>query len=425
MKTRTRKYPSLDNVSFNSADYSLTNYSTPISTTMSTLPSSSSASETLIEKYSDMVEACKNNAELITTRGTAEQGISALKEIKEIQALPATTTIAETAKILAQNEGKKLDLLVTQSSAVNPSISLQPAEETQFKFTFKRKSIRDNQPILNPVNEIYSATDFKVQISDVYTSALGEVICVQTDSDFNLIKEKIFNHSVKSGNSTFPLTDYFDIRAQVVSAFSIKTAGIKRDSLEKDNLLITSDSNPPTLDLDKAITLLLRYNPGWFKQPSDVETIEMFGGKNSNGPAIISLKIHVSRRVFRNFLRKPKPIIMIGTEPVRIFEEVPVVQCLKCCRFEHTADSCKNSSRCRFCGLSDKGTNGHFSRNCKSKNVPKCVNCLDDYAQKNKDPSDIPSHHATSFKCPLLKTQSNLVRASAKQEAAMSFTLEP
>lgn len=365
-----------------------------------------------------MNSACERVVDLVAKKGTPPQAIAALEKIREIQALPTTQVVAETAKILATNDSKRLDLQLKQSTS---STIEQPAntEPVQFKFTFKRKEITEASATVNPVQEFYSATDNSIQITDYYSTALGEVICAETEQDFNKTRDVILNHAV-SGK---PLTYYFEIHAQVVSAYSIKTGPFKREILATHQLLLDTDGGRKLLDTDKTADFLRLYNPNYFRHTPNIETIEMYSAANADNSSLVSLKIHVSRKTFLAFLHKNRPSIMLYTTPVKIYEQVTVTQCLRCLRFEHTSDTCKNPSRCRFCGAPDKGPNGHYSKNCPKKNSPSCANCIDDHQQKNLDTSNIPSHHATSFKCNILKNQANLVRAKAKKEAASSFTL--
>lgn len=388
--------------------------------TGSNVSSNETPSELAVASFSKVNSACERAVDMITKKGTAAQALTALEKFRDIQSLPAVKDCAETAKILAINEGKRLDLQSSSSSSGNTNSGTSHHEESLFKITFKRTNFAPDLPTVNPVKEFFLATEHLIQIIDSYSTALGEVICLQTDTDLNHLKEKIANHSVSTGQS---MTQLFDIHAQVVSPHSIKTAPFKRQLLADNNLLTTLENGKKILDTTATIKHLQLYNSLFFKA-SDIDTIEMFGSNNADDSSLVSLKIHISLRSYREFIRRPRPTIMLLPNSIKVYEQVMVIQCLKCVRFEHTSDICKNSSRCRFCGSSDKGPGGHYSKNCPKKDNPTCANCIDDCQRKNLDISSIPSHHATSFKCPLLKNQANTVRAMAKRDATKNFTLK-
>lgn len=379
-----------------------------------------SVPEQVASTHSLMIATCQKALSSIIKDGDAKQKNTALSTIEKIASAKSTEQITQVSIILANNESKRLDLIA--DGKLNPGNS-QPIDppskqqETLYKFTFKRTEFNPDSPIVNPILEFYKATQHEIQIEDTYSTAQGDVICIESSHDFEQTRSVILNHKI---NDNTLLSQIFSIHSQVVSAHSVKTGAFNRSILNNYSLLITSDANQ-TLDTDKTIKFLQLYNPKWFKLPNSIECIEMYGAGNRTNSQLVSFKIHISLDAFKLFMKSKKPKIMLGETMVNIYEQVSVVQCLRCAKFDHTSDSCTQDPRCRFCGAGEPNTGGHYARDCPKKSNPSCPNCIDDYRKKGLNLDNLASHHATSFKCALLRTQANLARTIAKRKARNAF----
>lgn len=88
--------------------------------------------------------------------------------------------------------------------------------------------------------------------------------------------------------------------------------------------------------------------------------------------------------------------ITIEYHQCKVFDNLHVTQCSKCCKFGHSKTSCKASSdTCTIC------VECHTYVNCPVKNDKtkhKCVNCI------NQNYPDT-SHSAFSTLCPIMKSE--------------------
>lgn len=388
--------------------------------------SSNSPSELIASSYSCLLKSCDRALTVVNSKGSAKQAVDSLSTIEKINSSETCSGAINLGQILATNEGKKLELeliharqaalsTLPSASVTKPSDSM---DGVQFKFTFKRKNFNPDLPVVNPVSEFYKATEHEIEIADTYVTSLGEVVYIDATEDFNVIKTQVETHSLDSGTL---LSDIFEINAQIVSSHSIKTGTFKRSLLEEFCLLSTCEDGRQVLKTDATVNFLKKYNRK-FRSDNAIEAIELFGSKGNS--AMVSLKIHVSLPVYRLFMKTPRPIIMLHAIKTRIYEQVPIIQCMKCTKFGHISDGCPNAGRCRFCASDLPPPKGHLSKDCPSKSHPTCANCLDESVNHELDTTSFPPHHASSFTCPLLRAQANKVRADAKRVAIQNFTFK-
>lgn len=341
------------------------------------------------------------------------QRIEALKAVKDLVCSNTAHTAVQVGRIYAEKSSKKLEaeLMQQQSSVVLNGPSIKQTA-TAYKLTFKPINLTSDRSIIKPIDELYDATGhFPMQILDSYNTPNGHVVCIQTREMFLAAKTALLTHLV---NDEKPLTEYFEIRDQIVSAYSIKTDNFDKDILTKRKLTIL-ENNQLVLNVKDTIKFLQQYNSGWFPNEGDIENIEAF---NLNKPeSKVSLKIHVSLATFNNFLASLTTKIMLYDEGVRVYEQIPVTQCMRCCGFGHIASLCTSQrAHCRFCGSDEKGDNGHRSKDCPKRSTPTCCNCL-----AAGTTGDDAKHPATSFACKLLKREADILRKNAKSKKCANF----
>jgi len=111
----------------------------------------------------------------------------------------------------------------------------------------------------------------------------------------------------------------------------------------------------------------------------------------------------------RNTLKILGDKIKIGYKLCPVYDRYHIFQCSKCCKFGHSAKSCKSPDTfCTFC------SEEHSFKNCpkiENKEFHKCKNCLQSNNSKYIKSAD--THHAFSSECPIkvskqtFKSQSN------------------
>lgn len=378
------------------------------------------AATTTTERYGDMLAGINDLIAEIRKSGSPAERMQTLLLAKEIHNSETAKIVVQTGRICAENTSKKLQLMMTpQPSQILISDPSCASSATEYKLTFKQRNITGNAEIINPLDEMYNATDhLDIQISDTYQTISGHVICLQNRNMFLAAKAAISNHLVTKDN--IPMTDYFEINDQIVSAYAIKTQTFSRSILTQYNLLSVSNSSF-SLKVQDTIDFIRKYNRGWFPIPEDVENVEAFGLAKTGDDAQISMKIHISHAAFKRFINSMKTTIMLRQNKLRVYEQMMVTQCLRCCKYGHIAKFCTEAnSRCRFCAATEIQDGGHISKNCPNRINPKCCNCIDAYGQNDEDHPI--NHCATSYGCPLLREEQDRIRRDAKQKAISAYT---
>lgn len=397
--------------------------SSEITTVFSNLPEApTSAEEKLMvaaaystSKLGDMVGKMNDFCDDVKEEGSLEQKLAAIDAMKEVIVSETAINASYSGKMCIDNINKRLHLAI--SGQLSNIVSNDPTTAscaTTYKITFKPIELSSDRPVIDPLEELYDATsELEVQVTDSQSTVTGHVIYIQNQIMFEAAFNSVLHHVVKSTRK--PLTDYFNIHHQINSAYAVKTHTFNKSILREYDLLTTID-NKPTPKVNETKQFLRKYNKGWFSSEIDIENIEIFGLQKPGDDPLITMKIHVSHNSFKKFICAKTTNIMLRKHKIRIYEEVPVVQCLRCCNFRHTWKLCTSTSRCRFCGQNDDPIDGHKSANCPNRSTPKCCNCLD----SGKDESE-SKHPATSFACPLLKNEAERLRREAKQKAMATY----
>lgn len=372
--------------------------------------------------------------------GTPEQICRFTEAFEGMTYSSALTSATETGRICAQTEQKMLEVMTAksqeergdQSNDSEPNQSRNkkqtpnertPADEAgvQYKSLFKLKEV-DADIIVKPITEINRMMKgFYFQIVGAKKTPVGHAVWVQTREMFAEMKKRSTTHVTEKNT---PLLDVFEVRHFIISDFALKTDRIPRNLLVNKFKLVKQQNSYLEVDIEKMTTFLYDNNRGWFCTPQDIRNIEIFNVKKETKAAYITLKLHVTQRTLDSFLAAKTTTIMLEDEPVTVYEEIPVLQCMKCCGFGHRSLACTaKSGKCRFCSISDsedvEGHHPHYK--CPHKNNKekyRCVLCLEKAAFENKELEEPPVHCATSFACPLVKAELNRLRREAKTNRA-------
>lgn len=372
-------------------------------------------------KYGVMLDGINDLLESMKNGGTYEQKLETLKLMRDIHNSDTAKIVAQTGKLCAEkNTNYAQPSLPQQPANILISDPLYASSATEYRLTFKINQLEPDTEVIDPLDELYNATEhLDIQISDTYNTLDGHVICIQNRNMFIAAKSAIENHLVSK--KRIPMTQYFTVTDQIMSAYSVKTESFKRDILTKYDLL-SFNRGIYSLKTSETINFVQRYNRGWFNSTAEIENIEAFGINRNEPEAKVTLKLHVAHEAYRRFLGSLKTVIMLRHHKLNVYEQIRVKQCLRCCDFGHVAKTCPApEARCRFCGIHDKvQEGGHHSKNCGKRSSPTCCNCIDQFGLNNSDHRT--DHSATSFACPLLRNEQERLRKEAKQKAISSYT---
>lgn len=160
--------------------------------------------------------------------------------------------------------------------------------------------------------------------------------------------------------------------------YRIKIVGI-RDKLENDEI----------------IGMLMKQND-CFANDSELKIIRAYNVKDMYYSALVEMNKN-------NFdLCIESGSVRIGWDKCKVYEEIPLTVCVKCCGYYHIAKECKNANIvCRKCGGS------HKMSECKEKD-PKCINCMG-ANEKHGFKFDV-AHTVNDSKCEVRKQKIEMVR---------------
>lgn len=99
----------------------------------------------------------------------------------------------------------------------------------------------------------------------------------------------------------------------------------------------------------------------------DIKILKFIKMWKNNKTLRSSVIIEVDGNSFKKIIDKGK--INIGWNVCRVFEEISVLRCYKCCGYNHIAKDCKSEEVCVRCG-----SNNHKSDVCDKK--MSCINCV-------------------------------------------------
>lgn len=169
---------------------------------------------------------------------------------------------------------------------------------------------------------------------------------------------------------------------------------------------------------------LTQQNPGWFK-PNDILSVDLHKATDlaPNQTAVV-LKLHVTNQCYNRFLPHSKTNITFAQQQIRMYEEIDVEVCFKCCKYDHKTP-CPRPPICLYCSQTT-----HSAAECPHKNHPsryQCHNCLTFNQQvKNKTTPGIPwtadgltdtNHNARASQCHVLKNLKDQRRMERKEQA--------
>lgn len=107
----------------------------------------------------------------------------------------------------------------------------------------------------------------------------------------------------------------------------------------------------------------------------------------------MSVKIKTDEDTFLKMLEASR--IKILWSVCKVYEDIRILNCYKCSRFDHTEDNCLSAvDICSNCA------GKHKSNICMGVSAEKCINCVERNAKLNIN--ELTNHAAHSFKCPIL-----------------------
>lgn len=106
----------------------------------------------------------------------------------------------------------------------------------------------------------------------------------------------------------------------------------------------------------------LKAQNDFLSKDSEIKVLRKYRVKDRHATAIVEL----SAASFNECMKQQK--LNLGWERCKVYEEVPILMCLKCCRYGHFAKECTNEMACKKCG------GDHMISECTEKKSV-CCNC--------------------------------------------------
>lgn len=124
---------------------------------------------------------------------------------------------------------------------------------------------------------------------------------------------------------------------------------------------------------------------------ADANTLKLLKTYSVNDKYFSAI-VEVDPKMFDKCMRSK--CVNIGWDRCKVYEQVNVLMCLKCCGYNHLAKDCKHKEACRKC------SGEHKTAVCTS-NAEKCINCVT-ANMKYKLKLDV-NHHVHSTECEVRK----------------------
>ena len=219
------------------------------------------------------------------------------------------------------------------------------------------------------------------------------------------VKESLEDIPVKSCKPTksgglvikFPSKDIMNSAANKLNAHLGDTPALSVSEPKKMLPKMTVVDIPNSMSDDEIMSSILKKNAGIKRLVDTGLSFSLVFAKE---------KAHTKTVIFKMAPEVRKEIVnaggymYVGLSHCRAFDRVWVRQCYHCQGFSHNADRCKKKNeapKCSFCA------GCHRSKDCTSRDSPKCVNCA---SLSGGGPYD---HFASSLDCPVMNQQRKIV----------------
>lgn len=243
----------------------------------------------------------------------------------------------------------------------NKAIHAVSPKKPNSRIVIKPKTGKNASETKKLLSKKVKPSNFRVK--DIYTRKDGSILVdVQDHSAMLKLKETIEKE----------LCDHCEVEVSDTLKPTLKIVGINEE-MNEDELKTTLIENNEVME-----------NVKHFKVKSIVAKDKE---NNDNFDAIIE----VDAITFHKVLKQKK--IMYGWERCQVVDALDVVQCYKCCGFNHKSVKCTaRKEACPRCA------GEHLIRECNSSEV-KCINC--ERSKLNGDKDADSNHCAWSERCPL------------------------
>lgn len=146
---------------------------------------------------------------------------------------------------------------------------------------------------------------------------------------------------------------------------------------------------------------ILKTQNEWLPKESEIKIVKMYSVKGKYNSAIIEL----DRDNFNRCIELGS--VRIGWNLCKLYEEIPLTVCVKCCGYSHIAKECKQTNiACRKCG------GNHKMIDCIVE-IPKCINCV--AANKKHGFKFDVKHTASDTKCEVRKQKVEMAKRRIDQ----------
>lgn len=202
------------------------------------------------------------------------------------------------------------------------------------------------------------------------------------------------------------ISTLYSISSHIISDRSVKLVKTKRDIMA-DWVRWYSRNDEINEELAKSQIALKNFD--WCKSQEDIEFIQV----NKLPDDYIIIQIFISQSAYDHLLMEGRDAFRVDCGDgitIQAYLEFRVKLCAICCSLDHTAPTCKNLKRCKFCG------NNHESVNCDIPTAPICFRC-NEANLKDLTLNSPTDHHALHQKCPFIRRQRTSEMLAKKIEA--------
>lgn len=177
------------------------------------------------------------------------------------------------------------------------------------------------------------------------------------------------------------------LETQIIAKYGGKV-DIKKVTPSQPQVKITriyiehDENNVENIDKEAMKAQIITQNPWLNAGTFDINKIYMVP---TNAEAYANIVVNTDMKTLKLFLTKGT-VIVNGRE-CRVFEQINLLQCVRCNKYGHFAKSCTNPANCRRCA----GT--HETKDCvEHQLVSRCNNCI----AANKRGEDYNTRHAVT-----------------------------
>lgn len=302
----------------------------------------------------------------------------------------------------------KVDGLYTILNRMEKNMKMMYAELEEIK----NQMVAKDSPFTGSINNNKGKNTYaKVAQSEKTKVVLVRPKNIDANGDSKKTKEKIKN-------------SFDPKKVKILSVVNISKGGVAIECRDESTIETIKEIATEKMGNDYTIEDAKERKPrvkivGMNEKHTNEEIIEMLQSQNeslANDKELRVIRLYeVKNKYFSAIVEMSKEhhaqcigfgSVNIGWDKCKIYEEIPLTMCMKCCRYNHIAQNCKfERIVCRQCG------GNHKVIECKEKEQ-KCINC-ETANKKHGFKFDI-NHRVDASSCEVRKQKIELIRHRMK-----------